>query len=480
MNESIFPKKNQDIVDIFDSAKHPKKVACVAFDYAKGTHMALICNGEGKRLKAAFPVENNADGLKYLFERVDKICRKHHISHNHVFFGGESCGTYALNFIHAIEEKGFLVISVDPKEAKDQRASFQATTDKIDLLGIAKVLLDQYGSSRAVSAESERQLRNITRHRAELVVSKTAVSNRIHSIVDQLFPNFLDESKSGIPSFSETSLWLMEDRFSPRQIKSRKLSTTVRQARKHGLKQPEDCIKKLHEHACSVLQPVPEWVGTLQTTLHHEVQLYRRLLLCIDQANKEVALYLARVPAAMMTTVKGIGITLAAGVGAEIGAPEKQSAIRRLTSYCGIIPRVKQTGGPEGKPHYGSVSRRCNHILKNFIVQCGNHMGQHGPAELKEDHRRRGANGQHADFGMARRFLRIAMRLMLDTQAYVPPALRERADQAELAAYYLKSWERLRGIWQKAGALEVAFDSKNPLGKWRDCIQELYEIKLPL
>ncbi len=480
MNKSIFQRKNQDIVDLFESAEHPKKVACVAIDYAKGTHVALICDGEGKRLKAAFPVENNADGLAYITECVNRICKKRHISHNHVFFGGEACGTYALNFIHAIEQRGFLVISVDPKEAKDQRASFQASTDKLDLLGIAKVLLSMRGSSDSVSAESERQLRNVTRHRADLVVSKTAVSNRIHSIVDQLFPNFLDESKSGIPAFSETSLWLMEDRFSPRQIKSRKLSTTVQNARKHGLKQPDGCIKMLQEHVCSVLQPVPEWVGTLQTTLHHEVQLYRKLLLCIEQADKEVALHLACVPAAMMTTIKGIGITLAAGVGAEIGSPEKQPAIRRLTSYCGIIPRVKQTGGPDGEPRYGKVSRRCNHVLKNFIVQCGNHAGQHGPAELKEDHRRRGANGQHADFGMARRVLRISMRLMLDTQAYVPPALRERADKEELATYYLKAWERMRRIWQKSGALEVAFDSKNPLGKWRDCIQELYEIKLPL
>ena len=52
MNESIFQRKNQDIVDLFKSAKHPKKVACVALDYAKGTHIALICNGEGKRFKA--------------------------------------------------------------------------------------------------------------------------------------------------------------------------------------------------------------------------------------------------------------------------------------------------------------------------------------------------------------------------------------------------------------------------------------------
>ena len=480
MNESIFQRKNQDIVELFESAQHPKKVACVALDYAKATHTALICNGEGKRLKAAFPVENNVEGLEYILERVDEICRKHHISHKHVFFGGESCGTYALNFIHAIKEKGFLVLSVDPKEAKDQRASFQASTDKIDLLGIAKVLLDQHGASDAVSAELERQLRNVTRHRADLVKSKTAISNRIHSIVDQLFPNFLDESKSGIPSFSETSLWLMEDRFSPRHIKARKLSITVRHARKNGLKKPEECIKKLQEHACSILHPVPEWVGSLQTTLHHEVVLYRNLMLCIEQADKEVALHLACVPAAMMTTIKGTGITLAAGVGAEVGSLKKQTSLRRLTSYCGIIPRVKQTGGPQGEPRYGTVSRRCNHVLKNCIVQCGNHMGQHGPAELMEDHRRRGASGQHADFGMARRFLRISMRLMRDGQAYVPASLRERADKEEMAAYYLKSWSRLRDIWRKAGALEIAFDIKNPLGKWRDCIQKLYAIELSL
>jgi len=480
MNESIFKRKNQDIVELFTSAKHPKKVACVALDYAKGTHTALICNGEGKRLKAAFPVQNNTEGLEYVFDRVDKICRKHHISHNHVFFGGESCGTYALNFIHAIEQKGFLVISVDPKEAKDQRASFQASTDKIDLLGIAKVLLDQRGSSRAVSSEAERQLRNVTRHRSCLVVSKTAVRNRIHSIVDQLFPCFLDETKSGIPAFSEMSLWLMENRFSPRQIKLRKLSSTARQARKHGLKRPEDCIHKLQEYACSVLHPVPEWVGMLQTTLYHEVQLYRKLLLCIEQSDKEVALHLACTSAAMMTTMRGIGITLAAGVGAEIGAPKKQLSVRCLTSYCGIIPRVKQTGGPEGEPRYGRVSRRCNHILKNYVVQCGNHLGIHGPAELMEDHRRRGANGQHADFGMAKRFLRISMRLMLETQAYVPAVLREQGDKDKLRIYYLNSWELLRRKWKQTGALEVAFNSKNPLGKWRDCIQELYEINLPL
>jgi len=480
MIKSIFPRKNQSLIELFDSAGHPKKVACVALDYAKATHTALICDGSGRRLKAAFPVSNSREGVGFAIDRVENICRKHAIDLKHVFFGGEACGTFAVNFVHAIEQEGFLVLTVDPREAKQQRACFQASTDKLDLLGIAKTLIDQYGSTRTTCTNIERLLRNVTRHRNDLVTAKTAVSNRIHGLVDQLFPNFLDENQSGIPAFSETSLWLMEDRFSSKQVLARQLRTTVAQAKKKGLQKPEECIHKLKIHAASVLHPVPEWVGSLQTALHHEVQLYRNLLRCIAQADRQSALLLAKTPAAMLTTIKGIGITLAAGSGSEIGDPASQPSLRRLSSYAGIVPRVKQTGGPDGAPRHGTVSRRCNHLLKNAVVQIGNHFGQHGPEDLQEDHRRRGANGQHADFGMARRFLRVGMKLMRTGQCYIPAQLREHPDLDALKAYYLKSWPRLRDIWKKAGALEEAFDPHNPLGQWRECIQEFYQIELPL
>ena len=272
----------------------------------------------------------------------------------------------------------------------------------------------------------------------------------------------------------------MEDRFSPKQIQARQTRNLVKQAQKKKLSKPDECIRKLKTHAGSVLHPVPAWVDTLQVSLRSEVQLYRTLQTAIAQADRESALLLAQTPAAMLTTIKGTGITLAACVGSEIGHPNGQASVRRLTSYAGIVPRVKQTGGKEGEPKYGTVSRRCNHLLKNGLVQCGNHLGQHGPDELKEDHRRRDANGQHADFGMARRYLRIGMRLMRDGQGYVPAALMERADKDELRAYYLETWPRLRDLWKKAGALQEAFDLATPLGQWRECIQAVYEIELPL
>jgi hypothetical protein len=39
---------------------------------------------------------------------------------------------------------------------------------------------------------------------------KTEVRNRIHTIVDRLFPGFLDEKKSGLIAFSNSSLHLMQ------------------------------------------------------------------------------------------------------------------------------------------------------------------------------------------------------------------------------------------------------------------------------
>ncbi len=97
------------------------------------------------------------------------------------------------------------------------------------------------------------------------------------------------------------------------------------------------------------------------------------------------------------------------------------------------------------------------------------------------DYKRRDAAGQHADFGIARRYLRMAMCLMRKSQVYLPNELRKKhTDTKKRADYYMKIWPALRGKWQKADALNVAFDDKNPLGKWRNMVQDLYEIKLKL
>jgi hypothetical protein len=80
-------------------------------------------------------------------------------------------------------------------------------------------------------------------------------------------------------------------------------------------------------------------------------------------------------------------------------------------------------------------------------------MGLRGPEPLLQDYNRREAAGQHADFGIARRFLRMAMCLMRSSQVYLPPKLRSpKAEMQERAGYYLTMWPLLRDKWKKASA----------------------------
>ena len=97
------------------------------------------------------------------------------------------------------------------------------------------------------------------------------------------------------------------------------------------------------------------------------------------------------------------------------------------------------------------------------------------------DYKRREAAGQHADFGIGRRYLRTAMCLMRTSQIYMPQRLRNiEVKPEERAGYYLMTWPFLREKWNKAGALETAFGKDRPLGRWRNMVQELYAIKLKL
>jgi len=441
----------------------------------------MFCNGNGKIIRKPFPIKNSLDGKKYLVDQVTKSCRHHAINVHHVLFGGEDCGSYADNFIDALRLEDWLVAGVNAHDAKTHRENMQASTDQLDLLGICKMLLNCRGNCSPAQSGIYWNLRMLVRQRRKLVNMTTGVKNRIHTIVDRIFPGFLDERKSGVAPFSKCSLLLMKDRFSPHQIHRRRHSTVTKSLSCQGVQHPEIRAQKLQKYAEQVLRTPEKYVATLQISLKQQVKLFSCMQESIQQLDKEIAEILAQTQGAFLTSIQGIGIVLAAGVSAEIGDPNKQKSINDLVSYAGIIPKVKQTGGPQGKTQTKKVGKRCNRILKDYVVQSASHIGKHGPEELMSDYKRRDAQGQHADFGMARRYLRMALCLMRSHQTYLPLKYRNASvKMEERAEYYLMAWPKLHGKWQRANAVDTAFDKEMPLGQWRNMIQELYGIELKL
>jgi len=478
---TIYANQSQELLSLFEEAGIGAKVMCVPIDYAKKDHVVMFCNGHGDIVRKPFSVKNSPEGVKYLIEQVTRSCRHHRINKKHVFFGGEDVGSYAENFASTLRSEGWLVAGVNAHDAKKQRANIQASTDRLDLMGIATMLLNRRGNCCPAQSGIYRNLRTLVRHRRRLVVMTTEVRNRIHSIVDRLFPGFLSERNSGITPFSKSSLWLMENRFSTPQIRRRRRQPLIEALRRLGTPKPETAAIKLQEYGAGVLNTPDEYVATLQLSLAQHVKHYRCLQENIEQLEKEIALWLAQTQGAFLTSVRGIGIVLAAGVTAEIGNPYEQKPLNNLVSYAGIIPRVIQTGGPQGETYTGSVAKRSNRILKDYVVQSASHLGLHGPDDLMADYKRRDGAGQHADFGIARRYLRMAICLMRTSQTYLPRHLRQPGVKLqERAGYYLMTWPCLRDKWQKLGALKAAFAKDRPFGQWRNMIQDLYEIKLKL
>ncbi len=87
-----------------------------------------------------------------------------------------------------------------------------------------------------------RFFKGFVHHRKKLVKMKTEVKNRIHTVVDHPFPGFLDETQSSIRPFSTSSLYLMSDRFSTRQLLRRKLKSLTKALNRFGTRNPGSFI----------------------------------------------------------------------------------------------------------------------------------------------------------------------------------------------------------------------------------------------
>ncbi len=305
---SIFRKRNPDVEALFQDASSPTKVMCVAFDYAKSVHTCAVCNGQGLQLRGGFNVDNNKPGLDYLTGIVARLCRKHAIKPQHVFFGGEDCGSYAFNFIHALVALGYLVVGINTKQAKDERENSRASTDLIDTVGVAGMMIKMRGRTIGAASAQIHGIKRLRRQRGAVLKAHCASAHRMYRIADELFPGFLTYDLSGLTPFSRASQWLMEERFSTEEIHARHSPALTRKLRGFTIRDPEGVTAKLKALADTSLPPAAAMVPALQRSLKEELALYRHIEGSLHGLDTDIAKQLAHTSGAMLTTIPGIGL----------------------------------------------------------------------------------------------------------------------------------------------------------------------------
>lgn len=497
--QNVFKKRHPSVANVFNEAKHNRRILLVAIDYAKSTHKVLFFNADGTELRQPFDVHNNSEGLTFLLEAIKRTIKSRGIRRKHIILGGEGAPSFARNFILGLSDRGYLVLNIHAKEAKEMRQTAQASTDKLDLIGIAKSMvhgsgkpfgLRRYDDPRlqenrdsdkiCIAAkpygelfEDQEALQILTRNRGRLVRERTACTNRIHNLIDQLFPGFL--TSSGVTPFTKASVELMrKPGFSAGSIARQKPAALAAKLKKWGTRNPEESAIELIALAKEALPSSQSFESHLRIVLQSHLAHYEGLVNAIATIEDELHARLILSPASLLLSIPGIGVVLAAGIYAELGASLLLRPLKELCSYSGIVPRVKQTGGPDKPAWTGKVRKGCNRILKNYLVQAAAKMRDWGPEGLKDEYVQLKANGQHADFIIAKRLLRIFKYMMVHQTIYLPPTLRDWGSvetRESLRSYIDETKVKVAAKWNRKALADEGMTPANPLGLWWQTVE---------
>ena len=489
---------------IFSAVNDRKRILIVALDYAKPSHTVLFANGLGDQIRAPFDVHNNRVGCDFLIEAIKRTAKKRNIKAEHVIISGEGSPSFARLFLANLQRRSkYELYQVHATDAKERRPSNLASTDKSDLVGIAQCVLERRARSlrplhttpnySTIPTQTPNQkpfllrsyedlfadalpLRELTRTRHRLVQLQTKAGNTIHALVDQLFPGFLAK-KSPICAFTKASIKLLESNFfSAEQIARKQHATLLQFLAGCQTRDLRNSISQIIELAKQANPADPAMRGVLQINLKAQVALYRVYKEQVTKLDHEIEQRMIHSPTSLLLSLGGIGITLAAGIYAELGASLVLHPSRQLCAYAGVVPRSKQSGGPDKEAQQGKTPIGCNRILKNHLVQAANQIGQHGPSDLKETYQNLSANGQHADFAMARRLLRSFRFMMIHQVIYLPAEHRSpnKYNCETLAESYVEIWSKLALKWPNRANFSKACQPDNPLGLWAQIQQSMF------
>lgn len=126
---------------------------------------------------------------------------------------------------------------------------------------------------------------------------------------------------------------------------------------RHGVRQPDEITSKLIALASAALPPTPNRLTALQRTLLTTVDLRQCLVRNAHVLPSQAALLLASTSYAMLTSIPGIGFTLASGMAAKLGDPSRLSKVDSLCAFAGFVPHAFQSGGPDSPAAQGHAPR---------------------------------------------------------------------------------------------------------------------------
>ena len=385
----------------------------VGIDIAKRSHEIAVTDSDGKFVVKPFKFDNSNKGLDKLLTALNSVS-----SNLADFeFGMEATGHYWLNLYCKLTDLGAVVHVINPVQSDALRGLYirKTKTDSKDSLIIADLIRIGRYSKTTLADPSLIELRELTRQRFYLVDCISDAKRKVISLVDKVFPEY-EQLFSDM--FGATSLALLDKYPTPdllAEVSTTKLTNFLKSVShgRHGRSKAEE-IKSI----ASTSFGSSVFSAGSAFALKQFIQQIELLERQVDDLQDYIAELL---PAfnSTLTTINGIGTTLAAIFLSEIGDINRFENAEKLAAFAGIDPTVNQSGEFSGTK--AKMSKRGSPYLRRAFFLAAVSCNLHNPA-LKALYDRKRSQGKHhlvALSAVMRKLVNIVYSVLKSNQPYI-------------------------------------------------------------
>ena len=383
-------------------------------DIGKNHHEASIIDETGRLLAKSLRFTNTTSGGEKLLDYFISCNPEGYV----IVIGMEATGHYWLSLYCFLFDKGYQVNVINPIQSDAIRNLFIRKTknDAKDSFLIAETIRIGRFSSTELADGDILSMRQLCRHRMDLVDYIADQKRKIIGVMDRVFPEYQTFFSD---MFGKTSTELLNKAVTPEEILSipiDELATllTSNSRGRFGVTKAEE-IQSLAKTSFGIT------IGTsaLSMQLRQLLEMIKLLEHQLVELESEIEVYLAKTNS-FITSCPGIGNVLGAIILSEIGNVSRFSDAKKLVAFVGIDPSVKQSGEFVGTQN--KMSKRGSPHLRRAIWLAANVAAFHDPV-LSAFYQKKRAEGKHhytAIGAVARKLTLIVYAVLRDNKPYVP------------------------------------------------------------
>jgi transposase len=395
------------------------RTVLVGIDVGKFEALALIADGRGELLAEPVVVELDEPGVSQLEAVIAGVIRQR--SASLVRIGIEACGHYHRLLVHRLRSAGWDTVDLSPAQvhaARSQMGYRRLKSDLRDAAAMVELLIRGGGRGRGCHAEGLAELQAWVGHRHRKQAARVALGNQLLANLDLVFPSL--QACFSDP-LDRKGFWLVLQALDA-DI-DRVVDLNVSQLREiganHGVRIESPKATAIIDAAHRSLRlPEPERQARLAILLSDTARL-SELFTELEATDATIAGLLNRTPAAVLTSLPGVGAVRASDYAAALGDPDRFPTAEHAYRASGLVPTQYESAGKHRK---GATSREGSAELRHAIIELGRGLAQHDEqfATYKQALLSRGKRRKVANIAVGHRAHRLAFTLIRTQQPYDP------------------------------------------------------------